>query len=269
MKRVIGFTTKYYTLWEVSDPQLVHTSGGTFHKVYYQYIQNLSFDVDKARQKMVERYGDGNFSEDFDLRANRSFYLTTKVDVPNETIETKFQFGKYAGRDFNSVDDLNYKLWYVRAASDDKKPQNLINELVQSGQLFDMDGELVTPNELIERIHDAMDREVYVRDLFHTEGEKVKLQLRVRNVGGIDTRFGYMETVSMVDDSTNQIYMIKGTNPGLSVDDVVFLRGTVKWENYYSDWHNKKVITTILKRPKVLDYLYMSEETKERNMNYA
>lgn len=269
MRPVIGFTNKYYTLWHISEPQLTYSRGGTYTKVYYQYIQNLSFDVESAREKMVERYGEGNFGEDFELRASRSFYVTTQVDVPKSTTETKFQFGKYAGQDFVDVDDLDYKLWYVRAAGEDKKPLNLIGELIYGGHLFSHDGVLVTSDELIERVSYLMETHVYERGLFHKEGEKVELTLRVRWTGGINSRFGYISTVGMVDDETKKIYLIKGTNPGITVGDVVVLKGTVKWEDYYSDWHDKQVISTVLKRPKVVKWLQMSELTKERLAEYV
>lgn len=94
----IGFTTKYYTLWEATPRKDGYT--------YYTYIQNLSFDLDKAKAKQPTAI------VDLSLRGSKSFRIKS---IPQDG----FQFGKYRGERFAECDDIDYMVWYHNVLNDE------------------------------------------------------------------------------------------------------------------------------------------------------
>lgn len=83
----IGFTSKYYTLWEVII---------TDKYCDYRYMQNLSMDFEKAKAKRP------NACIDLTLRGHSSFRFV----IPT------FLFGKYKGKQISECTDYDYMKWY-------------------------------------------------------------------------------------------------------------------------------------------------------------
>lgn len=90
MKR-IGFTKKYYTLWDVTVDKNYHQNErgqitSVYETVRYSYLGNLSFDLEKAQEKAKAK-GCTNLEPDTDLYGrNKSWEKTTKKIVP-ESLE--------------------------------------------------------------------------------------------------------------------------------------------------------------------------------------
>ena len=127
----IGFTEKYYTLWNV-------TTEGKY--TYYQYVQNLSMDFDKAKAKQPTAL------IDLSLRGHRSF------KVENKIANNCFLFGKYREQLIaDHKDDKEYIKWYYNHLDNDalKTP---INALIQEIGYVLHNGKAYTENELEERI---------------------------------------------------------------------------------------------------------------------
>lgn len=88
--KYIGFTTKYYTLWEVSSD----------HKyTYYKYIKNISMDFEKAQAK------EPTAIVDLTLRGHSSFRV-------ERVSPDCFQFGKYKEIPYTECNDYPYMAWY-------------------------------------------------------------------------------------------------------------------------------------------------------------
>jgi len=108
MKKIIGFATQFYTLWDyeavpqyVTDVYGKHFQSGVEHKYYY--IKNISTDIEKVK----ELYPD--VAIDDGLRSTRSFTRNEKLDLPNNY----FWAGKYAGRLIDEImeTDFQYCVW--------------------------------------------------------------------------------------------------------------------------------------------------------------
>jgi hypothetical protein len=89
--RRIGFTNKYYTLWDISvNENYSQNDRGQVTMMYetvrYTYLGNLSFDLQKAQEKAQEK-GCADLEPDTELYGrNTSWEKTTKKIVP-ESLE--------------------------------------------------------------------------------------------------------------------------------------------------------------------------------------
>jgi hypothetical protein len=93
MAKAIGFTTQYYTLWDItSDTQYATNSQGQvtskWNKITYTYLGNLSKDLTKAQEKATSK-GCTNLEPDHELYGrNRSFEKTTPKQHIKEGLES-------------------------------------------------------------------------------------------------------------------------------------------------------------------------------------
>ena len=109
----IGFTTKYYTLWNVSNE-------GEY--TYYQYIQNLSMDFEKAKAKRP------NALIDLTLRGHKSFRI--KNTIPTDC----YLFGKFKNEPLvEHIDDLDYMAWYCNHLDAETYKEKAQSILVKNG----------------------------------------------------------------------------------------------------------------------------------------
>ena len=108
MKKIIGFATQFYTLWDYEAvPQYKTDSYGNHHQTgvdhKYYYIKNVSTDLDKVKLLFP------NVEIDTDLRGASSFTRNEKLDLP----ENYFWGGKYAGKLIDEIMEIDFKycLW--------------------------------------------------------------------------------------------------------------------------------------------------------------
>jgi len=108
MKKVIGFATQFYTLWDYEAvPKYKTDSYGNHHQTgvnhNYYYIKNVSTDIDKVKALFP------NVEIDTELKGTSSFTKNEKMDLP----EGYFWSGKYAGKLINEIieSDFEYCLW--------------------------------------------------------------------------------------------------------------------------------------------------------------
>lgn len=108
MKKIIGFATQFYTLWDYEAvPQYKTDSYGNHHQTgvdhKYYYIKNVSTDLDKVKALFP------NVEIDNELRGTSSFTRNEKIDLP----ENYFWGGKYAGRLIDEIMEIDFKycLW--------------------------------------------------------------------------------------------------------------------------------------------------------------
>lgn len=109
MKKIIGFATQFYTLWDYeavnqyrTDSYGNHHQTGVDHKFYY--IKNVSTDLEKVKALFP------NVEIDDQLRGKtNSFSYNEKMDLP----EGYFWGGKYAGKLIEEIMeiDFHYCLW--------------------------------------------------------------------------------------------------------------------------------------------------------------
>ena len=127
MKQLIGFTVKYYTLWNYwEEPQYIMDAYGKYHqngiKQHYEYIKNVSFDIEK-----VKKLHPGLKIDEALRGKTRSWHDYVKVELPNHI----FWGGKYVGKliDEILVSDFKYCEW---AASN----YNQVNEYLSTCPIY-------------------------------------------------------------------------------------------------------------------------------------
>lgn len=101
--KVIGFTNKFYTLWDVTEETRPLGNGRSYIITHFCYIKNISFDKDKA----LAAYP--NTPVDESLRGKTASFETKKEVWDN--VNT-FRFGKYAYMRIDENTDYNYIAWY-------------------------------------------------------------------------------------------------------------------------------------------------------------
>jgi hypothetical protein len=108
MKKIIGFATQFYTLWDYDVvPQYKADCYGNYHQIgsdhKYYYIKNVSTDLDKVKVLFP------NVEIDDTLRGTSSFTRNEKMDLP----EGYFWYGKYAGKLIDEIMEIDFKycLW--------------------------------------------------------------------------------------------------------------------------------------------------------------
>ncbi|MDH6308114.1 hypothetical protein M2451_002633 [Dysgonomonas sp. PFB1-18] len=110
MALVIGFASKYYTLWNVViTPQYTTDAYGehwhTGNHYQYSYMKNISSDIVKVK----ELYPSVTIDDGLRGITTREWGKTVKINMPPNYLT----FGKYTGRtveDIASV-DLQYLIW--------------------------------------------------------------------------------------------------------------------------------------------------------------
>lgn len=99
----IGFTTKFYTLWDVTVEHFTNAYGRKGERVTANYIKNISMDEQAARAK----YPDAPV--DLGLRGHSSFCRTKWEPLPSDV----FPCGMYAGKPIADCTDFGYLYWAV------------------------------------------------------------------------------------------------------------------------------------------------------------
>lgn len=99
----IGFTTKFYTLWDVTVEHFTNAYGRKGERVTANYIKNISMDEQAARAK----YPDAPV--DLGLRGHSSFCRTKWEPLPSDV----FPCGMYAGKPIADCADFGYLYWAV------------------------------------------------------------------------------------------------------------------------------------------------------------
>ena len=148
--QVLGFSNKYYTLWDVTKDVVDKGNGCKYIITHYYYVKNVSFNKDTAQAK----YPNAKFDES--IRGTRRYFKTTKEVWDNVDV---FRFGKYKYYKINeSPADMSYISWYWNNIDGDHKDyvsEILKNNGYQIRQFSNGSQYLVTPEELEEEIREA------------------------------------------------------------------------------------------------------------------
>ena len=110
--KAIGFTNKYYTLWEIWEEHRPLGNGRSYVITHYNYIKNISFDRETAISKYPE------LPIDETLRGHTRSWNSTKEVWDN--VDT-FRFGKYCGQKIEENTDTQYIAWYWENVDTDHK----------------------------------------------------------------------------------------------------------------------------------------------------
>ena len=127
----IGFANKYYTLWSIeSDYNYSQNEYGqvsvTGITTRYSYFGHLSFDLDKAKVKVIEK-GIVIAGVDMSLKGQSSWDIKEKTfcQIPASDLGF-FAFGKFENQIISQCTDINYLEWYFGETSNKFAKQVLI-----------------------------------------------------------------------------------------------------------------------------------------------
>jgi len=197
MKQVIGFTNKYYTLWEVSDPYIYWMSKeNSVERIDYTYIKNLSMDFDSAKSKM-----DGEYDIDLDLRGAGSFSKTFK-DTANAD---EFSYGKLHGKKINEATDV----WQLERAMDSEDTKE--RRTLAYNRLLALDVDVV---EYKDSYMTREDRDKFIFDLKYAKrmvgskhigeiGDAYEGDVLVTETFSFDSYYGTSHCFKMIDENNN------------------------------------------------------------------
>lgn len=101
--KVIGFASKFYTLWEVTEDERDLGNGCKYVITRFCYIKNISYSKEEAMKK----YPDTPIDES--LRGKTVSFNVEKEVWDNVDV---FRFGKYKYEKINESTDTDYIAWY-------------------------------------------------------------------------------------------------------------------------------------------------------------
>jgi hypothetical protein len=236
----LGFSSMYYTLWEVGEPQKRYTSGATVNGVFTgsfymeqqcTYMQNLSMDYDAAIEKINERSG-GKYSIDLDLKGKSSFTRNLGTDG-NDMPEYVFSFGQLMGQDIRIATDV----WHLkRAMKEERGGRRRVYarcRLIELGEIvrntFGEGDNYITPAHF--KYLSEKKEKLSKSGHFFTNGSRITLSLKRIGGGSYDTQFG---TVFIEEYITNddKVVKYKGSSPLDIEEDFIEVVGTVEHSEY-------------------------------------
>lgn len=235
----LGFTTEYYTLWEVSEPIKKYGAGqvinGVFHgNIYWEesciYVQNLSKDYDKAIRKIGCL---GKYVEDLTLRGHSSFVRNVKtetIDYPDHI----FPFGQLMGRDIRECTNV----WQLtRTMNDDKNNrrrviarQRLIElgELIRNSHFADEDRYIAKGH--FQRLKERADKQAASGHFFES-GKRIELIVRRIGGFGFETQYGITYIEEYMTEA-GQLVKYKGSSPIQLPEGFCKVVGTIEHSDY-------------------------------------
>lgn len=235
----LGFSTEYYTLWEVGEPIKRYGAGqvinGVFHgNIYWEqpciYVQNLSKIYDKATQKIAAL---GDYTEDLSLRGRSSFVRNLKtetVDYPDHI----FPFGLLVGQDIRQSHDL----WQLtRTMQEDKNKRRRViarRRLIELGELIRntrFAGEdTYIPKGHFQHLKERADKQAASGHFFES-GKRIELSIRRIGGFGFETQYGITYIEEYMTEA-GQLIKYKGASPLQLPEGFSKVIGTVEHSEY-------------------------------------
>jgi len=119
----IGFSNKYYTLWEMTS-RVNQTVWGFETRRYYSFKKLLGKNLDKIKAA----YPGVEINEKLNGR-RRTF---EEFDKRVFTSPDYFKFGKYSRTRIDECEDLGYLEWYIEQITDDKEHLDVVTRYLES-----------------------------------------------------------------------------------------------------------------------------------------
>ena len=269
----IGFTNKYYTLWEVGEAyeDKRYYNGlciGSTTKQNVVYIRNLSLDFEKAKSKVK-----GEYEIKLELKSQSSFVRILKSDIKdreNYYPHDCFSFGKTEGEKIEDCEDV----WILnRAYTSERSKRRKVcarRKLIQLGELVKYtwyDTEYINVNWgkkdelgncLPENIQDHSVRNNYMKpseiDGYNefnfynnlekghhfNDGEKVELSIKSLKDRSFAFNAYYGTTfVNYYASKCGKLLKYMGSTPPDIKDEYVSVMATIKHDNYEGENETK------------------------------
>ena len=234
MNIVIGFADKYWTLWEVSDPYENFINATDYViRIDHNYVQNLSYYLKEAEEKVRAKYPGRAYTVDSELRGIKS-WTEQKPKQFSTLPKDVFPYGRLKGQPMMESDDV-WQLFRVYR-DENTEPRRRIyarKRLIELKELIKKDHSYLTKEELIKRNH------------FYNDGEKVTLTLTLKDRFWFSTAYGKSCVQTFVDQD-NQEFKYVGSSPvNMPIGDTARIKCEIEHVIY------KDKPETNIKRPKL------------------
>lgn len=197
----IGFSKKYFTLWDVIETTEFEQVEGVnlpFKLISFNYLQNLSMDEEQAKRKAIFKNVE-NFEIDFDLYG-RNASFSKRQELFSKIPSNKsffFEFGKYKGKQISLI-DVDYLFWYYQETLNvNAKAILLKNGFVEiNGQVVHYEhGLKISLRELIiEEIEGKTELEVEVLSNIDFSSKRFRFAIKDEVFHGV-----YSEEIKVLD----------------------------------------------------------------------
>ncbi len=230
--QTIGFTEKFYTLWEVGDivAEPVHYNGIEIGVNYMQrvnYIQNLSFDLEAAKSKLV-----GPYEIDLELRGHSSFNRLVSSNIKDRENYYKddcLSFGKMEGVRFVDVTDIWQLNRAFREEKSGRRRARARRRLIELGALIRY--RLGNYNYASQ---EEIDMDFIAKNSGHhfSDGQKVELEIEEIRRGGFEGFYGWTSIVTYKTACGKVVKYMGSSSPYLKQEGFTKVRATIKHDNY-------------------------------------
>lgn len=144
----IGFSTKFFTLWNVETTTEFANVGGfnlPYQKTSFNYIQNLSTNEDEAIKK-ASLMGCEDLDVDVELYGRNSSFEKTREMFSRMPSDKSFffEFGKLKDTKIQDCTDSNYLFWYFQETQNVHCSERLLNEF----GFVEFEGQLIQREQL-------------------------------------------------------------------------------------------------------------------------
>tara|TARA_Y100000310_G_C20623396_1_gene784542 strand:+ start:307 stop:1089 length:783 start_codon:yes stop_codon:yes gene_type:complete len=233
--QVIGFAEKYYTLWEVYPcARVVYSSDGPMARegTQYNYIQNLSMDLEKAESKL-----EGDYKIDLYLRGGRSFWKARQVF---EAKADEFSFGLLKGQKISDSDDV----WQLERAMVEEESQDKKDLAFNRLQGLDIYVVTFRGKYMTAKDRDELLIKEHIDNLkaghHFNDGDKVELEIKELDRFGFDGYYGWTAIVEY-ESKDGKLFKYMGGSPKRSDDFEEFTKvtATVKHSDYKGENETK------------------------------
>lgn len=234
--KAIGFANEFYTLWDVTvEPMYVSVNGQhrqSGNKTIRTYFQNLSTNLNKAKDRFTELTGISAPEPDEDLKGISKSWTTTE-DFEVYSSE-EFNFGKYAGKNISECEDIEYLKWMFNEISGDRR--ELVSKVLVTSGMVRYDEDTICSKEKAKLFkHNASLKTGH----HYTAGEKVELDLTVRSAFNFNGHFGTTYVYEFYTSNLEVVKYMGSKCHDINEGDTLSVKATIKHSEYQGEKETK------------------------------
>lgn len=273
---IIGFGGKQWTLWYLWS-EIVHNEYSVQNSVVYHndYIQNLSFDLEKAKESFLAKTNNAKIQIDKDLKGSSFITRSQEEYVATRKEIDEYQYGKYSTHKLNEIDDVDYLRWYYFKDENTNSIESFCDAFVKFNQTFlvsfnikkinEEENEWNTFKTEILFFETEKEKDLYIENYrysilsnviedlsdtyFYDDKEKVDKDVILISSASVNTYYGTLYTYTFFCNEDNTRIVYGGSKEyDITKFELVRIKGTI--QHKFNDYHNRK--ETKIQRMKII-----------------
>lgn len=240
--KTLGFTEKYYTLWNVSEMDKFYSNEYEYvTRTHFTYFQNLSMDYDKAIEK-IEALTGGRYAIDLGLRGNGSFYKD--YSKGNDYPCYMFDYGKLKGADIRTCTDV-WQLDRARLQGTDSENTKYSRtelerrmfarkRMLEIGALLKINNQFILKSEHEAQLREEARKKAIELTNGHFFVEKSRVKLKVKQIKsfGFQTVYGFSFVRIYQTEDGKQVKYLGSSPPEVSEWNFTEIVATIAHSEY-------------------------------------